>query len=75
MAVSVQELGIDRLSVREKLDLIEEIWDTLPEAVQPDEIPDWHKRVLAERLAEAEANPGGGVLWREALAAIRATRP
>lgn len=75
MALTIQELGIDRLSVRERLNLIEQIWDSLPEAVDPDDVPGWHKKVLAERLAEAEANPGGGVPWREALAAIRSRRP
>ena len=29
--VSIAALGIDRLSVRERLDLIEQIWDSLPE--------------------------------------------
>jgi putative addiction module component (TIGR02574 family) len=73
MAVTIEEFGIDRLSVRDRLDLIEQIWDSLPEAVTPEEVPEWHKDVLAKRLAEA--NPGGGVPWREALAAIRSRRP
>ena len=75
MAVTIEEFGIDRLSVRDRLDLIERIWDSLPVAVAPEEVPEWHKEVLAKRLAEAEANPGGGVPWREALAAIRSRRP
>ena len=75
MAMTLKDLGIDLLSVRERLDLIEQIWDSLPAQVQPDEVPEWHKEVLAERLAEAEAHPGGGVPWREALAAIRIRRP
>lgn len=75
MPVSIEALGIDRLSVRERLDLIEQIWDSLPEAVAPEEVPEWHKEVLAKRLAEAEASPGGGVPWREALAAIRSGQP
>ena len=74
MAITLESLGIDRLSVRERLDLIEQIWDSLPEAVSPEDVPQWHKEVLAQRLAEAEANPGGGVPWREALAAIRSRR-
>jgi putative addiction module component (TIGR02574 family) len=74
MAITIKELGIERLSVRERLDLIEQIWDSLPEEVAPDEVPEWHKEVLARRLAEAQANPGGGVPWREALAAIRSSR-
>jgi putative addiction module component (TIGR02574 family) len=74
VANALMDLGIDRLSVPERLDLLEQIWDSLPRQVQPDEVPDWHKAVLAERLAEAAANPGEGVPWREALAAIRAGR-
>lgn len=75
MSVSIVELGIDRLSVPERLELIEQIWDSLPVGVAPEEVPEWHKEVLTERLAEAEANPGGGVPWRQALAAIRTHQP
>jgi Putative addiction module component len=38
MPVTVESLGIDRLSVRERLDLIEQIWDSLPGSVQPQEV-------------------------------------
>lgn len=68
MSVSLEALGIDRLSVRERLDLIEQIWDSLPEQVDPDEVPGWHQAELARRRAEADASPGAGKLWREALA-------
>ena len=68
MAVTIKELGIDRLSVRDKLDLIEQIWDSLPEHVNPDEVPEWHVAELAKRRAEADAAPRVGKPWREALA-------
>ena len=68
MPVTIESLGIDKLSVRERLDLIEQIWDSLPEQVSPDEVPDWHLVELAKRCAEAEASPGVGKPWREALA-------
>lgn len=68
MAVTIKELGIDQLSVRERLDLIEQIWDTLPAQVQPDEVPEWHLAELAVRRAEADAAPAAGKPWREALA-------
>lgn len=67
MPVTIESLGIDRLSVREKLDLIEQIWDSLPESVKPDEVPEWHLAEIAGRRAEAEANPGRGRPWREVL--------
>jgi putative addiction module component (TIGR02574 family) len=61
-------LGIDRMSVRDKLELIELIWDSLPEHVTPDEVPQWHLAEIAKRRAEADASPGVGKPWREALA-------
>jgi putative addiction module component (TIGR02574 family) len=68
MPVSIEALGIDRLSVRDRLELIEQIWDSLPEHVSPDEVPVWHLAELAKRRAEADAAPGAGKPWREALA-------
>lgn len=67
MAVSIEELGIDQLSVRERLELIELIWASLPDEVNPDEVPAWHLNELAKRRAEADATPGEGKPWREVL--------
>ena len=67
MSISIKELGIDQLSVRQRLDLIEQIWDSLPTEVSPDEVPEWHLAELARRRAEAEAAPGVGKPWRQAL--------
>jgi putative addiction module component (TIGR02574 family) len=71
MSTTPESLGIDRLTVRERLDLIEQIWDTLPPSVEPEEVPDWHLAELAHRRAAAEANPGTGRPWREVLDALR----
>lgn len=68
MPTAFETLGIDRLTVRERLELIEQIWDSLPDAVTPDEIPEWHLAELAKRRAEAAAAPSTGKPWREALA-------
>ncbi len=67
MPVSLEALGIDRLSVPDRLDLIEQIWDSLPEQVKPEEVPAWHLAELARRRAEADAAPRQGKPWREAL--------
>jgi putative addiction module component (TIGR02574 family) len=67
MPVTVEGLGIHQLSVRERLDLIEQIWDSLPEKVSPDEVPEWHLAELAKRRAEADTSPRAGKAWREAL--------
>jgi putative addiction module component (TIGR02574 family) len=67
VAVRLDSLGIDRLSVRDRLDLIEQIWDSLPEQVDSQEIPDWHLAELAVRRARAAEEPGVGKPWREVL--------
>jgi putative addiction module component (TIGR02574 family) len=67
MSVTIESLGIDRLSVREKLDLIDQIWDSLPESVEPGEVPDWHLAEIVRRRADAQANPGQGRPWRAVL--------
>lgn len=68
MAVSIEALGIDRLSVPERLELIDKIWESLPDEVSPDEMPGWHLVELTKRRAAAVASPGAGKPWREALA-------
>ena len=56
----------------DKLELIELIWDSLPEHVTPEEVPQWHLAELAKRRAEADASPGVGKPWREALSRFEA---
>jgi putative addiction module component (TIGR02574 family) len=67
MPVSLEALGIHQLSVSERLELIEQIWDSLPDQVAQEEVPAWHLAELAKRRAQAEAQPGLGKPWREVL--------
>lgn len=74
MSVRIEELGINHWSVRDRLELIEQIWDSLPAEVRPEEVPDWHRAELARRRAEAEASPRAGVPWRDALDSLEPGR-
>ena len=67
MPATIESFGIDRLTVRERLELIEQIWDSLPDSVEPRDVPDWHLVELARRRAEADARPGEGRPWRQVL--------
>ena len=67
MSVRLDALGIDRLSVKDRLELIEQIWDSLPDQVEPQDVPDWHLAELAARRARAGAEPGVGSPWRNVL--------
>ncbi|MCI0461366.1 MAG: addiction module protein [Gemmataceae bacterium] len=60
--MTLQQFGIDRLSVAERLELIGLIWDSLSQQeVSPP--PEWHLRELERRRAAAEADPGAGTPW------------
>ncbi len=67
MTTRMQHYGIDRLGESERLDLIEEIWDSLPDEIDPDALPDWHRTILDQRLDAAELKPGVGRPWRDVL--------
>jgi putative addiction module component (TIGR02574 family) len=71
MSIDPHSLGIDRLTVGERLDLIEFIWASLPDQVDAADVPDWHLAELARRRAEADDRPGEGKPWREVLDQLR----
>ena len=55
-----------KLSVDERLELIEQIWDT----IGADPLTEDDLQELDRRLADAEANPGVGRAWPELKAAL-----
>ena len=62
-AVPLPPPGFDELSVDDKIDYLQSLWDRI--AVSPETIPfpDWHREILDERLKELEDNPGAGDSW------------
>jgi len=58
--VPIPPPGFDDLSLDEKVDYVQSLWDQL--AAKPDEIPvpDWHRQILDERLAADRSNPQEG---------------
>ncbi len=67
MTVTLESLGIDQLSVSERLSLIEQIWDSLPISPAASDLPASHLAELARRRSELDALPGEGKPWREVL--------
>lgn len=72
---TLQTLGIDRLSRDERLELVQDIWDSI--AVEDDDIPlsDSQRLELDRRLAVHQANPAAAIDWEqveaEALARLK----
>jgi putative addiction module component (TIGR02574 family) len=71
MSSTLKSLGIDRLSVAERILLVEEIWASI--ADEADEIPltEAQKQDLQRRLAAYEANPKAGSSWEEVKARLQ----
>lgn len=54
-----------KLSVDERIQLVEDIWDSIAADPRDLAIPDEHLEELDRRLDEAAANPGQGWPWSE----------
>jgi putative addiction module component (TIGR02574 family) len=54
-----------RLSVAERIEMIGDIWDTIPESPGEYPMPEEHQRILEQRLADFERDPGVGLSWEE----------
>ena len=60
-----------KLSAAERLELIEELWDSIAEDDEALALTDAQREDLERRLAEADADPTGGSPWEEARERIR----
>ena len=72
MSASLKSLGIDRLSVEERLTLVEELWDSIAEDSAAVPVTDAQRAELDRRLAEHEAHPDEVVSWEDVKASIAA---
>ncbi|HXW12899.1 MAG TPA: addiction module protein [Terriglobia bacterium] len=70
--VSNPPAGFDDLSVEEKLDYVESLWDRIaakPEAVA---VPDWHLERIEQRTRGGQAGSHGGRSWDDFREELRA---
>ena len=51
--------GFDDLSVDEKIDYLQSLWDRVAATPEAIPVPGWHRDILDERLKNLEANPAG----------------
>ena len=65
MDVSVKSLGIDRLSLAERILLVEEIWDSIAAEAEALGIPQSHKDELDRRLAARDADLHSASSWED----------
>ncbi len=63
------QMGIDRLSVAERLALVQDIWDSLEEAIERTPLNEAERMELQRRLDEDEAHPEDALPWETIKAA------
>jgi putative addiction module component (TIGR02574 family) len=68
MSVTMQSLGIDQLSVEERLALVQEIWDSIIDAGIRPPLSEARLEELRRRAAEDDADPDSTIPWEEVKA-------
>ena len=68
MPPSIQALGIDRLSVEDRIALAQAIWDSIAAHPHPPLLTQAQRQELERRLADHEANPDDVVPWEQVKA-------
>jgi len=75
MSSRLQALGIDQLSVADRIALVQEIWDSIAADVEQAPLTEAQRQEVDRRLAAHRANPQAAVPWEqveaEALARLR----
>ena len=72
MTASIQSLGIDRLSIDERLALVEAIWDSIADERGAVPLTETQREELEKRIVEDDANPHDVIPWEQIKASTTA---
>ena len=65
MPPTLEALGINHLSVEDRIALVHAIWDSIPVQQHSALLTEARKQELQRRLDEHDANPGDVVPWEQ----------
>jgi putative addiction module component (TIGR02574 family) len=71
MSSALKSLGIEQLSIAERLLLVEEIWDSIASEEGDIPVTEAQKQDLERRLALYQQNPNTGSTWEEVKARLQ----
>jgi putative addiction module component (TIGR02574 family) len=71
MASKALHQELFRLSVAERLEILEALWDSIPEDDEALDLTPEQREDLDLRVAESNADPDGGTPWSDARERIR----
>ncbi len=72
MTAILEQLGINRMTIVERIALAQEILDSVAADQPRAPLSEEKRRELDRRIADAEVNPGDGIAWEEVEAAALA---
>jgi len=62
---TISASDIAEMPLDQRIQLVEDIWDSIAELPESVSIPEWHKKELDKRLEAYHANPDEGSPWHE----------
>jgi putative addiction module component (TIGR02574 family) len=65
------KLPLDKMTIQEKLAVMESLWDDLSRSPKAIDSPEWHKEILDERSKKIADGTAQFVDWEKAKASIR----
>lgn len=63
--------GFEELPVEEKIDYVQSLWERILATPQQVPVPNWHSRVLDERLEAYRTEPEQGKTWEQVREEVR----
>ena len=63
--------GFDELPADEKLDYLQSLWDRMAAHPEQVPVPEWHRAVIAKRLAEHREHPDDVMPWEELRESVK----
>lgn len=67
--------GFDDLNVDEQIEYVQALWDRIAAKEDRVPVPDWHREILDERLADLETNPNASRPWDQVRADLLKSTP
>ena len=68
--VQIPPPGFEGLSIEEKIEYVQSLWDHIAADVDTVPLADWQKQLLDDRLRDLERNPEAGIPWSQVRARV-----
>ena len=65
MSLHISKADLTAMSVGERLQLLEDVWESLRADQAAVPVPTWHEELLDQRMAEARENPADVEPWED----------